>query len=446
MKIYNLFPRLVGHFENWTPHLGRAAKMGFDWVYVNPIQRLGRSRSLYSIADHFAINETFVAPNSARPPEEQVRAMIAEAERRGLSMMIDLVINHCAKDSRLVLEYPDWFVREGDDVASAFCVEADGNKVVWHDLAQFDHRHSVDRAGLLAYCIQVVDYLVDLGFRGFRCDAAYQIPNAVWESLITHTRQICPEVVFIAETLGCSPEQTRDTASAGFNAIFNSSKWWDFEAPWLLEQYDLTRHLASSISFPESHDTERLFSESGDNPNALKQRYLFAALFSAGVMMPVGYEYGFRRRLNVVDTSPADWEAPNIDLTDFIARTNQLKDQYPVFREDGPIERLEQANPAVLLLRKVSTEGLGTALLALNKDPWNYQHLHIEDLYDLSGSTPPLRDVSPEWPMDYLPTPFEFELGPGVGRVWVTTACTSDIEPRRGAGCAVADRWLTKEE
>lgn len=223
MKIYNLFPRLAGRFDGWTPHLERASRMGFDWVFVNPIQRLGQSRSLYSIADHFAINETFVSPDSGCTPEEQVRAVIAEAEGLGMAMMIDLVINHCAKDSQLVHKHPDWFVRDGNAVASAFCVESDGNRVVWHDLAQFDHRGSPDRAGLLAYCIEMVEYLIDLGFRGFRCDAAYQIPKPVWEHLIARVRKTHPAVVFVAETLGCSPDQTRETAAAGFDAIFNSS-------------------------------------------------------------------------------------------------------------------------------------------------------------------------------------------------------------------------------
>ncbi len=39
MKIYNLFPRLAGRFDDWTPHLERASPMGFDWIFVNPIQR-----------------------------------------------------------------------------------------------------------------------------------------------------------------------------------------------------------------------------------------------------------------------------------------------------------------------------------------------------------------------------------------------------------------------
>ena len=420
MKIYNLFPRLAGCFEDWTPHLERAAAMGFDWVFVNPIQKTGRSGSLYSIADYFAINKDFLRPDAQISPKDQVLAMVAEAERLGLSMMIDLVINHCAVDSSLVREHPEWFLHEGKKIANPFCLEPDGTRVTWYDLAQFDHANSPDRAGLLDYCVKLVLHLVSLGFRGFRCDAAYQLPNAVWEQLIARVRREHPEVVFIAETLGCSPEQTSATASAGFDAIFNSSKWWDFEGGWLLDQYDLTRRAAPSISFPESHDTERLFSESGGNPHAMQQRYLFAALFASGVMIPIGFEYGFRSRLDVVNTRPEQWESPNLDLTHFIARINEIRDTYPVFQHEGPIMRLDHAHSAVLLLHKSAPDGQGEALLVLNKDPWNRQHVQVENLYQHVQTPGPLLDVSPEWPMDYIPTPFDFDLAPGMGRILVT--------------------------
>lgn len=431
MKIYNLFPRLAGCFDEWTPHLERAAAMGFDWIFVNPIQKTGRSGSLYSIADYFAINPDFLRQNVRVSPKDQVLAMVAEAERLGLSMMIDLVINHCAIDSSLVKDHPEWFVRDGNKIASPFCLEPDGSRTTWHDLAQFDHAHSSNHAGLLDYCVKIVLHLVSLGFRGFRCDAAYQLPNAVWENLIERVRREHPDVVFIAETLGCSPEQTSATASAGFDAIFNSSKWWDFNGDWLLDQYDLTRRVAPSISFPESHDTERLFSESGGNPHAMTQRYLFAALFASGVMIPIGFEYGFRSRLDVVNTRPEQWESPNLDLTHFIAQINGIRDAYPVFQHEGPITRLEQSNPSVLLLHKRAPDGQGEALLALNTDPWNRQTLHVDDLYRFIQTPGSLRDVSLEWPMDDIPSPFDFDLAPGMGRILVTTA--PDHPPATGA-------------
>ncbi len=420
MRIYNLFPLLTGPLPDWTPHLERAADLGFDWIYVNPIQKSGRSGSLYSIADYFSIDKRFLKPGSHRSPEDQVREMTASAAALGLSVSTDLVINHCAVDSALVREHPEWFKRKGNKVANPFCVEEDGSRTVWRDLAQFDHAHTRDAEGLLDYCCKVVEYLVDLGFKGLRCDAAYQLPTHIWRRLIECTKAAHPDVVFLAETLGCTPKQTRDTASAGFDYVFNSSKWWDFSSPWLLEQYELTRDIAPSISFPESHDTERLYAESGNNVEALKQRYLFAALFSSGVMMPIGYEYGFSRRLHVAETRPEHWEQGPVDLSDFIRHVNKIKAEYPVFQEESLLQRLDHPNPALLLLWKASTNGSGQALLIINKDPWNGQHFHCDDLYRHIQAPPPLQDVSPEWPMDHLPTPFEFDLGPGMGRVLVT--------------------------
>src|ERR1039458_3023834 len=100
MTLYNLFPLLAGPFPRWSGHFSRAAAMGFDWVFVNPIQQSGASRSLYSIADYFRINPALLDPQSAAPPDDQVRQMTAAARAGGLKMMIDLVINHSAIDSR----------------------------------------------------------------------------------------------------------------------------------------------------------------------------------------------------------------------------------------------------------------------------------------------------------------------------------------------------------
>jgi starch synthase (maltosyl-transferring) len=339
-------------------------------------------------------------------------------------MMIDLVINHCAEDSPLVKSHPEWFVREHGRVAHPFCVEANGTKVVWRDLAQLDHqgalRNPEAKDGLLAYCVEMVEHLVDLGFRGFRCDAAYQVPTEFWRRIIEPVRARHPDTVFVAETLGCTPRQTRETAEAGFDAIFNSAKWWDFHGEWLLEQYELTRQIAPSIGFPESHDTRRLFDEYEGNVDAMRQRYLFTALFASGVMIPIGFEHGFRKRLDVVTTTPEDWEQPNADLTGFITQVNAIKDRAPVFAGEGRIERLDHPDPAILVLRKHAVDGPEQGLLVLNRDPWNRQTFYVDDLRHLIQSSGPIRDLSPDWPMQELPTPFHFVLGPGMARVLVS--------------------------
>ncbi|UQN11817.1 alpha-amylase family glycosyl hydrolase [Methylococcus capsulatus] len=417
MRIYNLFPRLAGRFSRWTPHFERAAAMGFDWIFINPIQQTGRSGSLYSIKDYFGIDPAFL---EAQPSgEQQVQAMVRAANGLGMRVMVDLVINHCAYDSPLLGAHPEWFVRENGRIAHPSCNQ-DGRRVVWEDLAQFDFRAGAEREALVAYCLEIVRFLCRLGFNGFRCDAAYQLPPEVWEYLIREIKREWPDTVFVAETLGCSPDQTRRTAQAGFDAIFNSSKWWDFSSPWLLEQYQLTREVALSIGFPESHDTPRLMEEAHGNVDVLKQRYLFTALFSGGVMMPVGYEFGFRRPLHVVATRPEDWEPPACDLTGFIRAVNEVKARCPVFQEDSVTQPLPYPNPAILLMWKAGRKPGEEALLVFNKDPWNRQCFRVDDIYQYVQGRTPLRDLSPEWRLDYVPVQFEFELAPGMGRVLVT--------------------------
>ena len=420
MIIYNLFPLLAGRVQDWKPHLVRAADMGFDWVFINPIQYPGYSGSLYSIKDYFRLNPLFVEAEKPAKAAAEFKRVTAEANELGLKLMVDLVVSHCAFDSDLVKQHPEWFRRENGKIVHPSCQE--GDKIVtWKDLAQFDHKHSKDQEGLFKYLFSVVEFLLDLGFEGFRCDAAYQVPEHFWRRLIAETKRKHPNAVFLAETLGCSPKETARTARAGFEFIFNSSKWWDYHSPWLFEQYNLTRETARSVSFSESHDTPRLAEELGGNVAAIKSRYFFSALFSAGVMMPMGFEFGFRKRLHVVKTRPTDWETTGIDLTDFIRNLNRAKLENPVFQEDTPTEMLPTQNPNILFLWKGSLTANQEALIILNKDPHNEQFFYTENLYQYIQGEGPLFDVSPEFPLDYLPTPYQYGLRPGQGIVLVTS-------------------------
>ncbi|MBI2818468.1 MAG: alpha-amylase, partial [Acidobacteria bacterium] len=323
-RIYNIFPLLAGPLPAWKPHLERARQMGFNWVFVNPLQRTGVSGSLYSIADYYAVNPLLVDPHGGSP-EEQLRGMIAQVHKLGMKLMMDLVINHTAADSPLIQQHPAWYRwSDSGEVIHPGAYE-DTQWVSWTDLAAVDNAASPDRHSLWEYWLNLVRHDAALGFDGFRCDAAYQVPAGLWRFLIGAARREFPRLQFFAETLGCTPNQTLEVAATGFDYIFNSSKWWDYSAPWCLDQLRQTAPVVPSISFAESHDTERLAEELNGHREAVRQRYVFSALFSSGVMLPIGFEYGFRRRLDVVKTRPADWEAPSWDDTDFIRSVNALK-------------------------------------------------------------------------------------------------------------------------
>ena len=395
--IYNLFPPLAGAIPRWQEHLDRIASMGFTWIFLNPIHTPGLSGSLYAVKDYFGINPLF-HPASGRDPEAALARFNKEAGRRGLQVMLDLVINHTAIDSPLVAQHPEWYAKdENGKIKHPGAIDpADARKVtVWGDLAELEYWPPPDPEGLLHYWDAVISKYLGLGFMGFRADAAYKIPGEFWNRLITEARNLQPGVRFFAETLGCRLEECAQLTDA-IDFIYNSSKWWDFQADWCLEQYARFRRLAPSISFPESHDTERLAAESGGDPEMARQRYLFSAYFSSGIMIPMGFEFGFKKRLNVVKTRPRDWETPTYDLTGYLAGVNRMKKACPVLLEEGPQVRLNPPEEPVVLLLKSRERSTGRVLAVINPTPDNHE-VHIPNLAALLGK--PLkacRDLTPD--------------------------------------------------
>ena len=388
--IYNLFPTLFGPIPAWEEHLDRIADMGFTWIYLNPINTTGISGSLYAVKDYYALNP-LLRPASGEDPEKALSRFLKAAERRKIRVMLDLVFNHTAIDSPLTVQHRDWFAADEDGrIKNPFAIDpADATKItVWGDLAELEYWPPPDPEGLRHFWDQVISYYLRLGFTGFRADAAYKVPGDFWGLLIGEARAIFPEVRFFAETLGCRLSELGQLRTAGFDFIYNSSKWWDFQADWCLDQYNRFRHLAPSISFPESHDTDRLAKESGGSVEVARQRYLFAAFFSTGLMIPSGFEYGFQKKLNVVKTRPKDWEEkPGYDLSTYISQVNRMKKNCPVLLEEGPMVRLEDCGkegPVTCLVK--SRETRKGRVLAVINTTGEEQQVKLPDLSRIPGA------------------------------------------------------------
>jgi starch synthase (maltosyl-transferring) len=357
-RIYNLFPLLVGTISAWRAELPRIAAMNFDWVYVNPFHETGGSGSLYAIRDPFRLDRRF-RDADAGDDDGQIRAFAEDAASHGLKVMADLVINHTANDARLVAERPDVYDRdETGGIRAPFAVDPDDPSIVtvWGDLAELSYREPSAKEFLLGYWDGYVARLQALGIRGFRCDAAYKVPADVWRHLIGRAKARDRGALFAAETLGCTFDETAATAGAGFDYLFNSFAWWDLRAPWALETYEALRVVAPSIAFPENHDMPRIARKAGDDPAQvaahLKARYALAAFFSSGVLMPIGYEWGYRRELHVVETSPGQREETGVDISDFVAAVNATRAELPAANVEGAQWRLSAPDaPNLALLR-----------------------------------------------------------------------------------------------
>ncbi|MCB9557757.1 MAG: alpha-amylase [Deltaproteobacteria bacterium] len=388
--IYNLFPTLAGDLWTWLAHAKRAQAMGFDWLYLNPIAQPGFSGSLYAVKDHYALNPQLVPPAVEKPLAELSRVIGQIKEETGLRVMIDLVINHASKDAPLAKAHPNWFRHDekGHLVSPSAIDPSDARKVVvWGDLAEIDNANSADRTGLWAYWTALVQHYVDLGFDGFRCDAAYKVPAQLWTQLIAAARARRSDALFVAETLGCRAAEVRALKAANFDYLCNSSKWWQFDQPWCLDQHAEFGKISPSVAFPESHDTARLAQETDGAVRVQKQRYAFAAAFSAGLLMPIGYEFCFRQRLDVVNTRPADWEQGTTDISGFITAINQLKRNTPVLALEGSWRALSSLDQPTLVLVKTGAD-VQPVVLAINKDWHASQRINLPSFTEFFADPP----------------------------------------------------------
>ncbi len=415
-RIYNLFPRLVGKMPDWEKHFPRISELGFDWIYINPFHYPGFSGSLYAPKDYFEFNPLFVDPSSKTAPMKQLENTIQSAHKNKLKVIMDLVINHTAKDHPFTKKHPDWYKRDENGDVKSPGAWSGSEYVEWGDLAEIDNENSPDKEKLWKYWEDLVLFYCEKGIDGFRADAAYQVPAELWKRLISQAKKNHPEVTFFAESLGCSPEQTLELAHAGFDYLFNSSKYWDFREDWLLRQNESTRKLAPSISFPESHDTQRLAYELHNNLPAIKQRILFTGFFSAGWMITMGMEYGFKNKTDVVHTLPEHWEDVNYNLSDLIRAINTTRAAYPIFNEDNQVSIVDNSNWGnVICLLKVSNDGKERCLMILNKDGANPQDVRFDNLAQVMGldNKVKITDISIENRMTDIPfMGFHYTLQP----------------------------------
>jgi starch synthase (maltosyl-transferring) len=368
--IYNLFPRHLNSISDWNsviPHIG---EMGFNAVFVNPFHETGASGSLYSVKDYFRLNPLFLRPGQDPSDFSPLKAFIASCADAGLELIMDLVINHTATDSLLVKKHPAWYKRDPSGaVAHPFAIDPgeEGKITVWGDLASIDNDLSEDRQNLWNYWDKLIAFYQEMGIHGFRCDAAYQVPAALWTWLIRRAKQRYARSILYAETLGCRLDQIQALSRSGFDYLFNSVKWWNHEASWALDQHAAHKRIAPSIGFAESHDTERLASVHPGTVEVQKSRYAFAAFFSQGMLMTAGFEYGAAKRMDVVRGTPADVEKPRWDMTSWIARINALKLKEPVLSEEGSWTALCDYERPYLFLKKTSDRGHRPVCFCINK-------------------------------------------------------------------------------
>ena len=134
LVIYEVFVRNHGPngtFADVDADLERIQALGTDIVWFMPIHpigataRKGSQGSPYSIASYRAVNPAYGT-------REDFARVIGRIHTLGMRVMIDVVYNHTARDSRLVADHPEFFHQ--DDAGRPITTVPD-----WSDVIDLRH-------------------------------------------------------------------------------------------------------------------------------------------------------------------------------------------------------------------------------------------------------------------------------------------------------------------
>ncbi|HUQ30496.1 MAG TPA: alpha-amylase family glycosyl hydrolase [Pyrinomonadaceae bacterium] len=188
--IYEIFPRAFsprGDFNGVTARLDELNDVGVNILWLMPIHPIGQEKkkgtigSPYAVRDYYAINPDYGT-------KEDLKRLVAEAHRRGMKVIIDIVANHTAWDS-VLMRQPDFYTHDA------------AGKIIppvpdWADVADLNY----DNPRLRDYMIEMLKFwLKEYDLDGFRCDVAGFVPTDFWERARTELERIKPDIVMLAE-------------------------------------------------------------------------------------------------------------------------------------------------------------------------------------------------------------------------------------------------------
>ena len=189
--IYELNIRQItaeGTFRAAMAQLPRLKQLGVDVLWLMPIYPVGEEArkgslgSYYSVRDYCDVNPEFGTM-------EEFDALVAEAHRLGLKVLLDWVANHTSRDAKWLTEAPaDWYERDESGEAK---VPWD-----WSDTAQLNYANRAVWQGQIdAMSFWLREHDVD----GFRCDMAMLVPIEFWQVVRFALQQVKSDVFLLAE-------------------------------------------------------------------------------------------------------------------------------------------------------------------------------------------------------------------------------------------------------
>ena len=185
----------VGDLKGITEKLDYLQDLGIDILWLSPVYKSPFIDQGYDISDYYAIDPLFGTM-------EDMEELIAEGKKRGISIIMDLVVNHCSS-------YHEWFQKaladpDGPYADYFYFIESDKepnnwesyfggsvwepvpgtNKYYLHSFHKDQPDLNWQNPDLREEIYKMINWWLDKGISGFRIDAIINIKKDLeWRSL-----------------------------------------------------------------------------------------------------------------------------------------------------------------------------------------------------------------------------------------------------------------------
>jgi cyclomaltodextrinase / maltogenic alpha-amylase / neopullulanase len=338
---------------DWFDH---AIELGASGIALGPI--FASRTHGYDTVDHYRIDPRL-------GDDGDFDALIGEAHRRGLRVLLDGVFNHVAAD----FPRPEWFRKRGN----AF------DTFEGHDqLIALDH----DNPEVVDYVVGVMTRWLDLGADGWRLDAAYAVPDRFWAQVLPRVRATAPDAWFVGEVIhGDYSARVRDS---DFDSVTQYELWkaiWSglndgnfHELDWALVRHNDFLDTFVPMTFVGNHDVTRIASQLTDIRHL---EHALVVLMTTGGTPSVyaGDEAAYRgvkeERFGGDDAVRPEFASPPIQADEFGDHVLRLHQYLIGLRRRHPWLHSARTTPLLLTNRHYvyQTRGAsGELLVALNID------------------------------------------------------------------------------
>ena len=328
--------------------------MGFSHVCLGPIFAPASNGDIF-LTDDFERADPALEPNG--DADATVRELAKISNEAGSSLLLDVVLDRVAADGAMARSAPHWFYRSGaadvvDPRQASLGLEAVP--------ARFEDPQRVHE--LTAWWVDRLIRLAKSGAAGFRLLGLADVPAHFVKALIAGVKGECPSCLFLGWTPGLAWAHHTALEGAGLDAVFASTPWWDGHAPWYVEEHNRIRRIAPSVigvaeaPFEERLAARRSRSAASDRRADYVHALRLAAATGDGLFVPMGFEFGARRRMDPQRGTPEDFErdrneAP-FDFGEDIAAANRLAVRVADAACGGEMRNLTGAGePVSMLLR-----------------------------------------------------------------------------------------------